>query len=359
MVRSQRHTRQPGGVEEPGDIGSPYAPSAAARTGGMLLTIGGALALALVATVPTFVHGKALPTSILAGVACAIGLFCMLFARRVPAWFIPLIGPLGIVLIATSSVLTGTTSDGSELLYLWPVLFSAYFLSLRAALFNVILVALIYPAIAISILGGSGITPSVYMVGTSIVTLVVTTSLRRQVNRTVASAALEARTDKLTDLPNRRSWDDGLSGVVASQVAVNAPLCMMMIDLDRFKQLNDTQGHAAGDSALALVAGVLRAQTRQTDLLARVGGEEFAVALRDCALTDGLRRAEQIRVAVEKMSASWPMPLTVSIGVAALNVEAPSTCAELMANADAALYAAKRSGRNTVRTLSEPSESLH
>lgn len=334
---------------EPAAWGSPYAPSTAARVGGLLLVLGGSLALMLLATVPNFVHGRTLPTLIAAGTAFVVGLLCVFNARRVPQWFVSMIGPLGILLIATSSMFTRTTTDGSELLYLWPVLFSAYFLSWRNALLNVVLIALIYPPVAISILGTAGITPSVYMVGTSIVALAVTTSLRRQVGRAVASATREARTDKLTDLPNRRSWDDRLTGVVADQVQSGAPLCMLMIDLDLFKQLNDTHGHAAGDSALALVAGVLRTQTRQTDLLARIGGEEFAVALRDCALADGLRRAEQIRRAVESVSAGWPTPLTVSIGVAALHTDA-STCEGLMARADAALYEAKRSGRNTVCT---------
>jgi diguanylate cyclase (GGDEF)-like protein len=332
----------------------PAAPPAAARIGGMLLAIGGGLALLLCATAPGFVHGRTTPTMAAACSAVAVGLFCMLYAPRVPRWFVQLIGPLGIGLIAMSSILTRTTMDGSESLYLWPVLFSAYFLSWRNALCNVVLIALVYPPITIGILGKAGITPSVYMVGTSIVTFVVTVSLRRQVDRTVASAAKEARTDKLTDLPNRRSWDDGLSVAVENQVRSGAPMCLLMIDLDRFKLLNDTHGHAAGDAALVLVARVLRAQTRQTDLLARIGGEEFAVALYNCALADGVRRAEQIRKAVETASTEWPTPLTVSIGVAALHADA-STGEDLMACADTALYAAKRSGRNAVCTLPEDS----
>lgn len=324
------------------------AQALAARLGGLLLTIGGGLAIVLCFTVPGFVHGHSAPALAAGGVAFVTGACCMTWAARVPHWFVRGIGPLGIFLIAASSVLTKTTGDGSELLYLWPVLFTAYFLSLRDAVCTVVLIAVTYPPIAIWTHGTLGISPSVYMIGTSIVTLVVTTSLRRQVNRTVASVAREARTDKLTDLPNRRSWDDGLAGLVAGQ----PPLCLLMIDLDLFKRLNDTHGHAAGDTALALVAGVLRTQTRQTDLLARIGGEEFAVALRDCALEDGMKRAEEIRYAVETRSVGWMSPLTVSIGVAARGTDT-STCEELMARADAALYEAKRSGRNTVRTLSD------
>jgi diguanylate cyclase (GGDEF)-like protein len=338
----------------PAGIGSPHAQPTAARVGGLLLVIGGALALTLIATVPGFVHGRTTPTLFTAGTAVVVGLICMVQARRIPLWFLPVIGPLGIVLIAASSVLTGTTTDGSELLYLWPVLFSAYFLSWRSALFNVVLIALVYPPIAISILGSAGITPSVYMVGTSIVTLVVTMSLRRQISRTITAAALEARTDKLTDLPNRRSWDDGLAREVQLQARRGTPLCVLMIDLDWFKRLNDTHGHATGDAALAGAARVLRAQARQTDLLARIGGEEFALALPDCALADGAQRAERIRLAVERTSVGWATPLTVSIGVAAIPAHA-TTPAELMASADAALYEAKRSGRNTVRVCPAPS----
>jgi diguanylate cyclase (GGDEF)-like protein len=335
-------------MSQPAELGYAHAPPTAARVGGLLLVIGGSLALALIATVPGFVHGRSTPTLVMAGTAVAVGLFCMVNARQVPTWFLPVVGPLGIILIAASSILTGTTTDGSELLYLWPVLFSAYFLSWRSALFNVLLIAAAYPPIAISILGSAGITPSVYVVGTSIVAFVVTVSLRRQITRAITAAALEARTDKLTDLPNRRSWDDGLAREVALQARRGTPLCVLMIDLDLFKRLNDTHGHATGDAALGLTARVLRTEARQTDLLARIGGEEFALALPDCSLADGAHRAEQIRRAVERTSATWTTPLTVSIGVAVLPAHA-TTSSALMASADAALYEAKRSGRNTVR----------
>lgn len=331
--------------------GSQHGQPTAARVGGLLLVIGGGLALLLCVTVPGFVHDRTTPTFFAACLGVLVGLFSVLNARRVPHWFISAIGPMGVLLVAASSILTRTTGDGSELLYLWPVLFSAYFLPWRNALFNVVLIAVIYTPTTIWILGTAGVTPSVYMVGTSIVALLVTASLRRQVNRAMELASLEARTDKLTSLPNRRSWDDGLTGAVASHVGRSAPMCLLMIDLDRFKQLNDTHGHAAGDSALAFVAAVLREQTRHTDLLARIGGEEFAVVLRDCALADGLRRAEHIRKAVETESARLPTALTVSVGVAALHIDA-TTSSDLMACADAALYEAKRSGRNAVRTVS-------
>jgi diguanylate cyclase (GGDEF)-like protein len=121
-----------------------------------------------------------------------------------------------------------------------------------------------------------------------------------------------------------------------------------VIDLDHFKHLNDTHGHAAGDVALVGVAAILRGQARQSDVLARVGGEEFSLLLPDCTLADGRLRADEIRRAIEATSAGWLTPVTVSIGVASVP-DHVSTGEELMEAGDVALYEAKRAGRNTVR----------
>jgi diguanylate cyclase (GGDEF)-like protein len=326
---------------------SPHARPIAARSGGVLLLTGGLMAVILMAVGPGFVHGKMEPTIGVSAVAIVSGLVCTIRPARIPGWFLPLIGPLGTVLIGISSILTGTCTDGSELLYMWTVLYSGYFLPLRRAVFSVILVALVYPPIAISILGRLGITPAVYLVGTSVVTLVIVSSLRRQISRIIDATVREARTDSLTGLPNRRSWDEGMARELGRQARSGAPLSVVMIDLDRFKVLNDTFGHAAGDAALVGLAGVLRGLARQSDVLARVGGEEFALLLPECGAADATRRAEEIRVAVERGSAGWATPVTVSIGLATLPVHA-DTGEDLMGAADVALYEAKRSGRNRV-----------
>jgi diguanylate cyclase (GGDEF)-like protein len=326
----------------------PHAHRTAARVGGALLLTGGLLAVVLMFVGPGFVHGKTEITLVIASCAIIAGGFCVSVPGRVPAWGLTLIGPFGTVLIALSSILTRTTTDGSELLYMWTVLFSAYFLAWRFALINIALIAVVYPSIAISLMGRLGITPSVYLVGTSVVTLLIVGNLRRQISRVITQTALEARTDKLTDLPNRRSWEEGLAREVARQGRRRTPLCILVIDLDHFKALNDTYGHAAGDVALAGVAGVLRGQARQSDVLARVGGEEFALLLPDCAPIDARMRAQEIRLAIERASANWQTPVTVSIGVAALPAHARNA-EELMEAGDVALYEAKRAGRNTVR----------
>ena len=124
----------------------------------------------------------------------------------------------------------------------------------------------------------------------------------------------------------------------------------MYVDLDRFKLLNDTLGHPAGDAALRHVAGILQRQLRDRDLVARIGGEEFAVWLPGAPLTEGLEVAERIRRAVESEAWQWsgsPRPLTASCGVAAYPAPV-GDIDNLRGAADAALYRAKQHGRNRV-----------
>jgi diguanylate cyclase (GGDEF)-like protein len=322
----------------------PYAHRTAARTGGALLLTGGSLAIVLLLTGPGFVHGKAGPTVTVGCLAILVGLMCIVRPGWLPTWALPAIGPFGVVLIGISSFLTRTTTDGSELLYMWTVLYSGYFVPLRLAAIDVALVAVVYPTLCVSILGTHGVTPSVYLVGTSVVTLLIVSNLRRKLTRELTRTALEARTDKLTGMANRRSWDEALGHQLSRR---DPSLSVLLIDIDHFKRLNDTYGHAAGDLALASVATVLRAQARQSDVLARVGGEEFALLLVDCPLEYAAQRAEQIRAAVARTASTWATPVTISVGVAALPDHA-GTGEELMAAADGALYEAKDAGRDAV-----------
>ena len=146
-----------------------------------------------------------------------------------------------------------------------------------------------------------------------------------------------ARTDDLTGLPNRRSWDEELPRELQRSKRAKRPLCVAMIDLDHFKEFNDERGHQAGDRFLKQAAAAWGVELRGTDFLARYGGEEFALALPGCT-------PELAVEVVERMREATPEGETCSVGIASWDgdEEAPS----LLGRADAALYEAKRRGRN-------------
>jgi diguanylate cyclase len=154
-----------------------------------------------------------------------------------------------------------------------------------------------------------------------------------------------ALTDPLTGLPNRRAFERGMEAMRGSA----AETALLIIDLDHFKVVNDTHGHAAGDHVLQQVSRVLRDHTRQYDLLSRLGGEELAVLLPDTDATRAWQVAERLRQAIAGLDMQWQgraLSITASIGVAIASGSTPGSA--LFVQADAALYAAKRSGRNCV-----------
>jgi len=131
-------------------------------------------------------------------------------------------------------------------------------------------------------------------------------------------------------------------------------LSVLMIDLDRFKNVNDSRGHLAGDTVLRQVGDLLRAEVRSVDLAARFGGEEFVIVLPDTEGPGAMVFAERLRERVEQQNfaeAGPPLGVTVSIGVASVDSETRATTPEaLIALADEALYRAKNDGRNRVRS---------
>ena len=148
-----------------------------------------------------------------------------------------------------------------------------------------------------------------------------------------------AKTDELTGLPNRRGWDDEISREIARARRTGEPLCVAVLDLDHFKRVNDMLGHPAGDRLLKESAAAWRSTIRATDVLARHGGEEFALALPACNLDDAVRLVERLRGAT-------PAGQTVSAGIA--HWDGLESAIALYARADAALYDAKRGGRDRV-----------
>lgn len=157
--------------------------------------------------------------------------------------------------------------------------------------------------------------------------------------------------DQLTGLFNRAYGEEYLTNEVLRAERSKSPLVIGMLDVDLFKQFNDTYGHAAGDAALRYVAESLQGRVRRTDLLARYGGEEFLIVLPGSTIARGMEKMEEIRVHIGLNDIELPRggrgKLTVSIGVAAWGVDG-SSMAALLAVADTRLYEAKHAGRNRV-----------
>ncbi|MDB5100543.1 MAG: Sensory transduction histidine kinase [Cyanobacteria bacterium RYN_339] len=164
--------------------------------------------------------------------------------------------------------------------------------------------------------------------------------------------ATRARVDGLTGLFNRAFFDDTLAKDLLLAQRHDRPLSLVMVDVDHFKKLNDTYGHPFGDAVLQRVAKTLMATIRQTELPCRYGGEEFAVVLRETDLAGAMRTAERLRVAIEGIELSHggnPVRITASLGVSCVDALADprnGTPMDLLADADAGLYAAKQGGRN-------------
>jgi diguanylate cyclase (GGDEF)-like protein/PAS domain S-box-containing protein len=146
-----------------------------------------------------------------------------------------------------------------------------------------------------------------------------------------------ARTDDLTGLANRRAWDEHVPRELARAGRDERPLCVAMLDLDRFKEYNDERGHQAGDRLLKQVAGAWREMLRPSDMLARYGGEEFGLVLPNCPIEKGIEVVERLR---QYTIAGQ----TCSAGIASWDGEEPPDA--LVRRADAALYEAKAAGRD-------------
>ncbi len=165
------------------------------------------------------------------------------------------------------------------------------------------------------------------------------------------SAQLHARTDYLTGVFNRRHFTELVERELAKAIRYRQPLSLLMIDIDHFKSVNDTWGHHSGDIVLQKVAHLIRDTLREVDILARMGGEEFAAVLVETNTEQAMEVAQRLRTAIAAsaidLPAGQPVQITVSIGLARLAGQ-DNTLENLLRKADQALYRAKQSGRNNV-----------
>lgn len=174
----------------------------------------------------------------------------------------------------------------------------------------------------------------------------------RQLNQQLRDAAAR---DPLTGLMNSRAYYEGCEQALASAQRAGLPCSVLFVDLDHFKAINDRHGHAAGDEVLRRVSGQLRSQVRRSDLVGRVGGEEFSVFLPGADVAQALAIAEKLRRDIEGLciavAADLTLNVTASIGAAQADSQGSATIGQLHQDADAAMYRAKAAGRNRVSLL--------
>lgn len=172
--------------------------------------------------------------------------------------------------------------------------------------------------------------------------------LEEKVAERTQELSYQATHDELTKLINRREFERRLSEDLALAISDNTESILLYLDMDQFKIVNDTAGHAAGDELLIEVSILLKQQLRKGDTIARLGGDEFGILLRHCDLKTAENIAEQLRSCIQKYHYEWEgysFHLGVSIGIIEMNADSPKL-SELLSLVDAACYLAKEQGRN-------------
>lgn len=241
-----------------------------------------------------------------------------------------------------------------EALYVFPIVAVALHCRQRAAVALAIAFAVVLQGAAAS---GNGTPMSLRMldVAVAIAASLLAVGLARTVRRHFDASEERASTDALTGLPNRRAFDAVLEAELGIRRRHGGSFSLLMLDLDRFKALNDTAGHTAGDLALRVVSDTLRARVRASDAAARLGGDEFVVLLRQVSGADADRVRAGLVATIDRRLATAGFPVTASCGVATFDRPPPSAAAAL-ALADQSMYARKAERRTTARGEARVSE---
>jgi len=267
------------------------------------------------------------------------------------AWLPPATLLVAIATVTCSVYFTGEVHGGEpllvELYYVWCGLYAGFFFSGRRLAAGVLLMAAAYLTVLILIGKDGGTLAMRGLVTVSVVagTAAAAHAVRRHVDRLVEQLRTLARTDPLTGVLNRRALHERLVAELQRSRRTGQPLSVLAGDVDRFKALNDRYGHPAGDAALAAIAARLSEASRSIDVVARAGGEEFAVVLPATGALSAFHVAERLRAAVAHERRPDGEPLTISFGVVTTE-RASESPEDLLAAADVALYEAKAAGRD-------------
>jgi len=275
-------------------------------------------------------------------IAAAVVIALVLVGPRCPSWLLAGLGPLGVALIAQALVGAPQAGDAA-VLYLWPVLWTSFFFGRRGAVAIVTCIGVAHAIVLLALPGANGYPGRwVEVMITASAVAVVVVMLAGRSERLLRELAGEARLDPLTELLNRRGFDERAALELARARREGVWLALATLDIDSFKRVNDTWGHEVGDRVLARTGRLLASETRDIDVVARLGGDEFVVLLPGSNAADAEAFAERLRGGLALEDVAGLPNVQVSVGVdAAL---APASVQAMRTRADSALYKVKRSG---------------
>jgi diguanylate cyclase (GGDEF)-like protein len=287
---------------------------------------GASLALAgLLLPHPPYPHPAR--TALLSASAFPVAGVLLRYGRRFSMTTIQLLTAAGSLIVTCAIGLGGDSQLAglSPLFYMWVPIFAFTYFSTRAAILQIAWIGASFSVVIAIRDRGTGISKSVVVLGVLVVTSAAVNSLVSEIRRL-------ARTDPLTGLANRRTFAEHLHVELVRRQRTMSPLCVVIIDFDGFKQINDHRGHQAGDELLARAATTWSREIRANDCLARYGGDEFALILPECNTVDAACVVERFRTALPEVSFS------AGIAVAGLT-DNPD---DIVNRADEDLYEAKR-----------------
>ena len=320
----------------------------------MLLAGGGLTALTVV--LPPKATGSDALILAMGALAFVLGIALFVRDKPVPELAMGAFVVLGTVLITVATHEGGTVNTGTtdnEMLYVWIALVSFNYLSFRHAVVQLLVVGAAYGWLLADVPADEALTRWSVTMSALLVAGVLVARQRRTRDRLMAELDERARHDGLTGLLNRRSMEERAVIELGRSRRDGTPLSLIVLDVDRFKELNDTQGHPAGDEVLRRIARDLERETRQIDAIARLGGDEFAVLLPGASAADARFVAERLQAAAR---AHAEPRVALSIGIAD-GPPADHAFDSLWHAADGAMYEAKREGGDAVRVAGATPES--
>jgi diguanylate cyclase (GGDEF)-like protein len=274
----------------------------------------------------------------------ATSITLVIIGPRLPRWGLALLGPMGVGLVGCALATTPGAGDGA-VLYALPVLWTTLFFGRRGAIAVVVCVGVTHAIALLSLPAGSAYPGRWLDVMASVCAICVVVLVLERSNRLLLTRlAAEATTDALTGLLNRRGFAARVSIELVRARREGTRIGLAAFDIDHFKRVNDQWGHGVGDRVLGRVGKLLAAESRDIDVVARLGGEEFVVLLPGVDSTGVDAFTTRVRLALAGGDALGLPVVQVSAGIVVTG--AGTDIETMLRSADSALYAAKRAGRN-------------